>query len=947
MKYQLLLFLLCINFTAFSTDVTFSVDVSNESLDGKDVYIAGGFSGWGLQQMTANESNTNIYEITIDVAEGNHDYKFVIGNWELEEDMTGNGCSDNNNRKLSINSTDAVILPTETFNICSTPKYVKVTFSVDMSNETVGDDGVFMTGLYGSWNHNDLELVDDDNDQIYTREQYLEIGSEHSYNFINGNWEDARENCSEGKNRKLKIYNDDISVPTATFGACDDQVMVTFSVDMSEEEVGDDGVYMTGLNNSWNHNEIKLYDLDEDNVWETQVALDKNSTHSYNFINGNWEDARDICPEGKNRTVEVLEDHLVVPTVAFGKCNEELVYISTTFQVDMSSEELVDEKVFIVELNGKWEPKDWIEMSDENEDGIYTATVNLLPGDQFYRFNNGSNWNDEDLSGEECAGEGVKNRYVEIVNDGSETPTMTIPIVAFNSCTSTPKEKVQKEVTFKVDASEFEDLSKGMYIAASWNSWEPENFTMMSDEDEDGIWEVTVTLEGNTTHEYKFTLGDDWSDIEDMLKSGCEKEGTNNRYITLDETEDAVILDAVRYNSCTSEVPEWIKVSFMVDVSDLEAKEAVSLQGEWSNDAIIMNDLGNNIFSKAVYLRANAIYEYSFMANEEGEDFEGECLSESKKRTVAVMEEELTLTTVIFNSCDESENEPSVNTVQVTFSVNLSKEKPSDEGVFIAGSWPSNDWDPNSFDAMSDEDGDGIWEVTLELLQGMTYEYQFTIGQNWENTEDMTDTGCEVEDTKNRSITVETSDIVLPTVCFNACSECYFPVVSITVSGDDITEKGGTSQMIASIFPINADVQTVTWSVDNTDIATIDANGLVTAITDGQVIVTATSTEDGSTVKGTKEINISGYTINSLESELEAAIKVYPNPATERIHIASEQNVLGINILDAQGKLIQEVNLGNASINNTEVNIQSLSKGLYIIKIIGEGWNKSSKVLLK
>ncbi|MDR4888382.1 family 16 glycosylhydrolase [Fredinandcohnia sp. QZ13] len=95
------------------------------------------------------------------------------------------------------------------------------------------------------------------------------------------------------------------------------------------------------------------------------------------------------------------------------------------------------------------------------------------------------------------------------------------------------------------------------------------------------------------------------------------------------------------------------------------------------------------------------------------------------------------------------------------------------------------------------------------------------------------------------------------------------PVASITVTGEGgataITAKDGTLQMSAAALPADADNKTVIWSVINpdgteTDKATIDTDGLLTAVKDGQVKVVATA-KDGSGVTGSMTIDISGQTV--------------------------------------------------------------------------------------
>ncbi|WP_141692628.1 Ig-like domain-containing protein [Paenibacillus pectinilyticus] len=87
-------------------------------------------------------------------------------------------------------------------------------------------------------------------------------------------------------------------------------------------------------------------------------------------------------------------------------------------------------------------------------------------------------------------------------------------------------------------------------------------------------------------------------------------------------------------------------------------------------------------------------------------------------------------------------------------------------------------------------------------------------------------------------------------------------VGSITVSGLNsvtaVTYKGASLQMVADVQPLNATDRTFTWSVANgTGTATIDASGVLKALSDGSVTVKATA-KDGSGITGVQTITISG-----------------------------------------------------------------------------------------
>lgn len=90
----------------------------------------------------------------------------------------------------------------------------------------------------------------------------------------------------------------------------------------------------------------------------------------------------------------------------------------------------------------------------------------------------------------------------------------------------------------------------------------------------------------------------------------------------------------------------------------------------------------------------------------------------------------------------------------------------------------------------------------------------------------------------------------------------YVAGISITSSGGttSINSDYGTLQLIANITPLNATTQSVTWAVESgTGLATVSPSGLVTAMADGTVTISAVA-DDGSGVSGTFAISIYNQT---------------------------------------------------------------------------------------
>ncbi len=144
------------------------------------------------------------------------------------------------------------------------------------------------------------------------------------------------------------------------------------------------------------------------------------------------------------------------------------------------------------------------------------------------------------------------------------------------------------------------------------------------------------------------------------------------------------------------------------------------------------------------------------------------------------------------------------------------------------------------------------------------------------------------------------------------------PIVNpsgITVAGQSVPGAIGSYQMTATVTPSNATYKNVSWSVDNTDIATIDATGLLKAKANGTVTVTATTVDPNSTVSGSTSmdveilgvtgITVSGTTNNNSTFQMTAT--VLPANATFK-DVTWSVDDINIASINASGLLIAKAN---------------------------------------
>ena len=81
---------------------------------------------------------------------------------------------------------------------------------------------------------------------------------------------------------------------------------------------------------------------------------------------------------------------------------------------------------------------------------------------------------------------------------------------------------------------------------------------------------------------------------------------------------------------------------------------------------------------------------------------------------------------------------PGFSQVNVTFKVDMQYQTVSEYGVYIAGSMQEPEWNPSST-PLSDDDENGIWEVTLSIAEYSSYEYKFINGNTWAGAENVWD----------------------------------------------------------------------------------------------------------------------------------------------------------------------------------------------------------------
>lgn len=148
--------------------------------------------------------------------------------------------------------------------------------------------------------------------------------------------------------------------------------------------------------------------------------------------------------------------------------------------------------------------------------------------------------------------------------------------------------------------------------------------------------------------------------------------------------------------------------------------------------------------------------------------------------------------------------------------------------------------------------------------------------------------------------------------------------ITVTPSSKSLT-VAGTVQLTATVEPATATNKTYTWSSDDESVATVSADGLVTAVKIGSCKIKATA-QDGSTVVGECAITVEATKVTSITvlpatatlkvAETQAlTASVLPNDATDKTYTWSSSDEK-IATVDATG-LVTAVAKGSCTIKAT------------------------------
>ncbi len=435
MRFLLMSFLsICVllNSYAQESNVTFNVDMNTTAISPNGVHLAGSFQNWDPSTLELEDPDVDgIYSITVALEnDSTFEYKFINGNsWGNEENSISfidcNGVDDQNgglNRVIETTNTD-ININTVCFgscDICPEINENSVTFSVDMSLETINNSGIYLTGDfmnhlgYTDWSTDILQLSNEEGSNVYSITLSGIPNGSYNYKFLNGNSWGYDENLgglpcaiSDGFGSFIRTFS--ITTGTTQVGpfcyeeceACDFPVSVLFKVDMTNEAISPNGVHIAGEFQNWDPAASQMSDEDGDGIFELGFEINV-GTYEFKYVNGNdWdgmandnESIPSSCNVNGNREIIINSDTTVqyCYNQCYDMCLDYPDPAEVVFTVDMSNEEIEGSGVWII---GSFTDPQWqngrIQMFElDDYQGVYSTSI-LVDGPEeiSYKFSNG------------------------------------------------------------------------------------------------------------------------------------------------------------------------------------------------------------------------------------------------------------------------------------------------------------------------------------------------------------------------------------------------------------------------------------------------------------------------------------------------------------------------------------------------------------------------------
>lgn len=326
--------------------LTLRVNMSLEGTEPNGVYVEGNFPGLSADVQPMSNVGGSVWQFIASLpADYIFRYRFLNGGINAPE-STDAACSSPDGYREIVTSNANTVANVVCFGECTNcviiePVFVNVTLKVNMSQQTVSPDGVFVIGSFQDFTPGVAGMIHEGNG-IYSYTFTGQQGVEYLYRFCNGlgieNSEYVPENCAfvdENANTFRTVFagETDQVVNAVCFGACLDCVVeilrnITIRVNM-EEEVSVNSVFVVGNFQGFQLGTTAMESVGND-IYEFTVSAPEGSVLQYRFVNGSvWSGIETVPVDcgnddgtGTLQRTWLVTDDTTLNSVCFGDCED-------------------------------------------------------------------------------------------------------------------------------------------------------------------------------------------------------------------------------------------------------------------------------------------------------------------------------------------------------------------------------------------------------------------------------------------------------------------------------------------------------------------------------------------------------------------------------------------------------------------------------------------------
>lgn len=471
-------------------NVTFSVNMTDYVPAFTQVYVSGEFNGWSGNANPMTDMGGGIWEVTLPIPAGDYRYKYTLDDWAADEVLaTGAGwpCTDLNggfvNRIMTV--AGDMTLPTVCWESCQD---CLTGAAAGCTDPAANNYDPLAVEANGTCEYDVTMRVD----MLYVTDPFTTPELNGSFNGWCGN--------------------------------CQPMILDAGTVWMINFPVVEGSWEFKFAADNWNIQENFLPDADPCTV------SNGGFTNRFMSVTGDldlgtvcWESCEECPPQPAGCTNPNANNYDAGAVLDDGSC-----LYDVTFNVDMNCH---PDPYTTVHITGPF--CGWcgggFDLADPELDGIWTGTFEFLEGDLEFKYMVDGFAAQEDLVDDMVGGASCAP-VTDFATYANRLITINDPIVtndAYGSCDPCAP-VVPIDVTFYVDMTNETVSPNGVHLMGSFQGNDPSSTPMTNVAY--GIYSVTVTIDGNTLHTYRFVNGDMIGDAEAV--AGACTNGTDREVTT-------------------------------------------------------------------------------------------------------------------------------------------------------------------------------------------------------------------------------------------------------------------------------------------------------------------------------------------------------------------------------------------------------------------------------